>query len=578
MRHKLTWLIILVLGIFNLALADTIISPGGPRYTVLPKILESGTKNELNKHKSIRITKAANATRLEVGNVPKLIAGKTAQNIASIRIIENFRGALTPNGKFRLILPVSSGFVWVPVVPTVPTELVEGETGTKLTEEVDKDSFNSSDSNFSMQDNWQFRIETLFKRNDTLLVKVPPNKSTGATIVPIKGLKVNVPVSTGNQELKVTIVDGDMVGMDESGVTEAEAVIGYITEFKAAFTISPNQGNAPLTVQLDASASRDYEYRVQYQWTSSDGQTADGVQTSMTFSQVGTYNITLTVTDNLGAKASTTQSVTVIKPNQPPQATFSINPNTGLAPLTVQLDASTSTDDENIVKYQWTSSDGQSAEGIKTSLTFSQVGTHNITLTITDNEGATASSSQTVTVNEKPSTSDSIGQAIIIAAGGAQPNNTLYPYSNEYTQRFYRILKERGFKDEDIAYMNPQPPDINLDGRLENDLLDYELFEPESELKKAFQQAANNLTAGQQFIFFLHGHARQDYFRIMDNYELSATYLRDLLAMLPANIQQILILDSCYSGSFFDELMAPNRILISSADNQTQAWNNKSTI
>ena len=84
--------------------------------------------------------------------------------------------------------------------------------------------------------------------------------------------------------------------------------------------------------------------------------------------------------------------------------------------------------------------------------------------------------------------------------------------------------------------MNPQAPDINLDGHLENDLLDYELFEPESELKKAFQQTANNLTTGQQFIFFLHGHARTNYFRIMENYELSATYLRDLLAMLPTNI------------------------------------------
>jgi len=100
--------------------------------------------------------------------------------------------------------------------------------------------------------------------------------------------------------------------------------------------------------------------------------------------------------------------------------------------------------------------------------------------------------------------------------------------------------------------MNPQAPDIDLDGRLQNDLLDY--------------------------IFFLHGHARKKSFSIMEDYELSATYLRDLLAMLPANVQQILILDSCYSGSIFDELMGKDRILISSADNKNQAWNTKNAL
>ncbi|WP_069470235.1 PKD domain-containing protein [Candidatus Marithrix sp. Canyon 246] len=85
--------------------------------------------------------------------------------------------------------------------------------------------------------------------------------------------------------------------------------------------------------------------------------------------------------------------------NPPPQAAFTMNPNTGVAPLTVQLDASTSTDDGNIAKYQWASSDGQNAEGVKTSLKFSAAGNYDITLTVTDNKGATATKTQTITVN-----------------------------------------------------------------------------------------------------------------------------------------------------------------------------------
>ncbi|WP_069471890.1 WD40 repeat domain-containing protein [Candidatus Marithrix sp. Canyon 246] len=166
-----------------------------------------------------------------------------------------------------------------------------------------------------------------------------------------------------------------------------------------------------------------------------------------------------------------------------------------------------------------------------------------------------------------------LGQAIIIAAGGGQKGNSLYKFSNEYTQRFYRILKERGYKDEQIAYMNPQAPDLNEDGYLENELLDYQLFNPEQELTTAFQQAAQNF--GEQFIFYLHGHARPEHFRIKPDYELSASHLQTLLAQIPSSIPQILILDSCYSGSFFNKLKQPGRILISSADNQSLAWSDK---
>jgi WD40 repeat protein len=165
-----------------------------------------------------------------------------------------------------------------------------------------------------------------------------------------------------------------------------------------------------------------------------------------------------------------------------------------------------------------------------------------------------------------------IGQAIIIAAGGAQSSNKLYKLTNEYTQHFYRILKERGYKDEQIAYMNPQAPDLNDDGYLDKELLDYPLINPEQELTTAFQQAAEN--SGEQFIFYLHGHARPEHFRIKPDYELSADFLQSLLNKIPSTIPQILILDSCYSGSFFNKLKQRGRILISSADNQSLTWNN----
>jgi len=74
---------------------------------------------------------------------------------------------------------------------------------------------------------------------------------------------------------------------------------------------------APVTVALDGSSSTPYcgvESIASYQWQSSDGQTiAPGANSSITYTQPGDYEITLAVTDNLGATAtSSPQTLTVL--------------------------------------------------------------------------------------------------------------------------------------------------------------------------------------------------------------------------------------------------------------------------
>ena len=168
---------------------------------------------------------------------------------------------------------------------------------------------------------------------------------------------------------------------------------------------------------------------------------------------------------------------------------------------------------------------------------------------------------------------ESLGTAIIIAAGGAQRSNTLFPYSNEYAQRMYNIVKKRGLTDSDVYYMNPKAPDLNDDGQSDNELQDYNLFDPETDIKDAFAQAANNLQVGEQFILYIHGHARKDNINITPAYELSASELKKYLDSLPEGIQQVIILDTCYSGSFMDELKGvENRIVISSTDANSLTW------
>jgi len=376
----------------------------------------------------------------------------------------------------------------------------------------------------------------------------------------------------------------DNTGMGNTNVVQQTVIVTEAPKPPVAiFTALPNEGAAPLTVTLDASGSHDpdgsivtYEWRINDALLSSVG-TPDPF--SFTFEHEGENDVILIVTDNQGMTATTQQHVSVAaRPPPPPVASFTASPTQGQAPLTVTLDGSASYDpDGTVVGYSWWTSEGIKAVGENpiATMTFPLPGTYTIHFAVSDNIGMgnTNVVQQTVIVLE-PIIEQTSGQAIIIAAGGAQPDNTLFEYSNDFTQRMYRLLIERGFSDDDIDYMNPQPPDIDLDGFLEDNRHDYKFFDPAQELSLAFTQAASKLRAGQQFVFFLHGHADPDHFLIMPNYELSASHLRDLLAGLPAGVQQILILDSCYSGSFFNELTGvANRILISSADDKTLAWN-----
>lgn len=80
----------------------------------------------------------------------------------------------------------------------------------------------------------------------------------------------------------------------------------------AEFTATPQTGSAPIEVILDAGASSDPDgFITLYQWSFGDGAVGSGVVTSHTYSTVGEFTVTLTVTDNSGMTGTATRSVVV---------------------------------------------------------------------------------------------------------------------------------------------------------------------------------------------------------------------------------------------------------------------------
>jgi PKD repeat protein len=149
-------------------------------------------------------------------------------------------------------------------------------------------------------------------------------------------------------------------------------------------------GSTPVTVNV-ANFSAGSSAQV-WQLTSSNSIThlSDVPVSGQSFTtSVPAQSITLFVVPATGAPS-----------NQPPVARATATPTSGTAPLSVAFDASTSSDaDGSIVSYSWTFGDGGNLTGSIANHTYKAAGSYSAVLTVTDNQGATATTTVAITVN-----------------------------------------------------------------------------------------------------------------------------------------------------------------------------------
>jgi hypothetical protein len=171
------------------------------------------------------------------------------------------------------------------------------------------------------------------------------------------------------------------------------------------------------TASLDGSASNDPDGSIRtYAWTKDFGPSLtisepSSAKTGIRNLSAGIYRLRLTVTDNSGNTASDTIRVTVKSSTAPPPPT-NISPIVSAGtPQSITLPTNSATlrgtasdPDGSIVSYLWSKTSGPS--GGTTSATTANAtvsgmvaGTYVYNLRVTDNRGATANSSVTVTVN-----------------------------------------------------------------------------------------------------------------------------------------------------------------------------------
>jgi PKD repeat protein len=156
----------------------------------------------------------------------------------------------------------------------------------------------------------------------------------------------------------------------------------------AAFTFSCSS----LSCTVDGSGSADSDGTIaSYSWAFGDQSGASGQVAHHSYAGAGTYPVTLTVTDDVGATATVSHSVTVT--NASPTASLAVR-CTGLI---CALDGGGSVDpDGTIVNYQWSFGDGTGGTGTTTEHSYPRAGAYAVTLTVADNAGTTAATSQRI--------------------------------------------------------------------------------------------------------------------------------------------------------------------------------------
>ncbi len=127
---------------------------------------------------------------------------------------------------------------------------------------------------------------------------------------------------------------------------------------------------------------------------------ADSAATSISFPAPGTYLLRLTADD--GEATSFDELEVTVEPN-PLTAVIASDVSSGVAPLTVTFDGTGSSDgDGGIVGYAWDFGDGSTATGATPSREF-PVGNYTVTLTVTDTDGFTDSTTATISaVADRP--------------------------------------------------------------------------------------------------------------------------------------------------------------------------------
>ncbi len=226
--------------------------------------------------------------------------------------------------------------------------------------------------------------------------------------------------------------DGGATGTDDVVITVSTEPVPNVPPTAVAGpdqTVADADGSGSESVTLDGSGSSDSDGTiVSYSWQEGGVEVATGVNPTVDLA-VGTHTITLIVTDD-AAETDTDDVVITVNANTAPTAAAgsdqTVVDSDDSGSESVTLDGSGSSDsDGTIVSYSWQEGGIEIATGVNPAVDLA-VGTHTITLVVTDNGGATGTDTVVITVNSPATTTDTVTVQVQNANDDVNEDGSVY--------------------------------------------------------------------------------------------------------------------------------------------------------
>ncbi|MFB6287052.1 MAG: PKD domain-containing protein [Candidatus Bipolaricaulia bacterium] len=142
---------------------------------------------------------------------------------------------------------------------------------------------------------------------------------------------------------------------------------------------------------------------VTLRWSFGDGNTATGTDVTHVYDEPGMYQVSAVAVGEQGRRGPSTE-LTIEVRNAPPTAEIDAEPTQGEAPLEVRLDAGGSRDpDGEVSRFRWDLGNGTAQTGARTAHVYDEAGSYVVTLTVADDQGATAEATTTIQVERSRS-------------------------------------------------------------------------------------------------------------------------------------------------------------------------------
>ncbi|MEL6851747.1 MAG: PKD domain-containing protein [Bacteroidota bacterium] len=191
-----------------------------------------------------------------------------------------------------------------------------------------------------------------------------------------------------------------LVVTDIYGCEDSLSKPNYINQTRpqADFNMASNLACPGQMVSFTDASIPDFPI-ISWQWDFGDGAGGFGSSISHTWTSPGVYTVGLFITNSQGCTDSTSQTITIA---QPPVASFVASDTAGCAPFSFNIQDLSQTNTSNIVGWQWDLGDGRIINQASPSVSYTQAGTYQLTLTVTDAGGCTDDTTLTIEVFDAP--------------------------------------------------------------------------------------------------------------------------------------------------------------------------------